>query len=194
MPNFFGAPSPRHDTEIMTWNQDTEEEFLCDVAAAELLMPRREFVPRLRDCGMRIEAIAELAADFGSSLEATALNVVKANLGDMAVIVWEKGWNKKQRQDAATPSLFSDDTGFGPIPQAFRIKLALSCGQLRDYHFPRDKSIREDSLIYEAAATTLSVCGFEELPIGGGTSKKFSPNPCHFQFCGRALLNAGCSR
>jgi hypothetical protein len=173
MPNFLGASEPRYDREVMAWNEEAEEEFLCDVAATELLMPRREFVPRLRGCGMRIESVAELAIEFGSSLEATALNIVRANIDDVAVIIWEKGWNKKQLQAVVNPSIFGEEEGFGPVPRSFRIKSVASCGLLSDYHFPRNKSIEEESLIYQAAATGLAVCGHQILPIGGDDSNSF---------------------
>jgi Zn-dependent peptidase ImmA (M78 family) len=173
MPNFLLAPAPRHDVVTMTWNTQFEEEFLCDVAAAELLMPRREFIPRLRGCGMLIESIKELAEEFGASLEATALNIVKANVEDVAVIIWEKDWNKSQRRGATGPSLFEGEDGFEPPPKAYRIKLATSCGELRNYHFPHNKSIQEDSLIYQAAETTLSVSGKQLLPIGGDSDREF---------------------
>ncbi|RYF39731.1 MAG: hypothetical protein EOO38_22865 [Cytophagaceae bacterium] len=94
-------------------------------------------------------------------------------IDDVAVIIWEKDWNKMQRQNANALSLFGEEDGFGPVPKSFRIKLVSSCGRLRDYHFPRNKSIEEDSLIYQAAENTLSVCGEQILPIGSDASQSF---------------------
>jgi hypothetical protein len=162
-----------HDAETMCWDEEAEEEFLCDVAAAELLMPRREFIPRLRGCEMRIEAIAELATEFGSSLEATALNLVRAEVDDVAVIVWELGRRKSQEQEIQTLQLWEEEDSFGPVSSLYRIKFAWACGQMCEYWFPHNKSIEEDSLIYKAARTALSVSGPQKLPIGQGRTHTF---------------------
>ena len=173
MPNFSGFSLPHHDTQTMRWDEKREEEFLCDAAAAELLMPHQEFIPQLCDCGMRIETIRELAAEFGASLEATAVNIVRAGIEDVAVIVWELGWNKQQTQEMTTPSLWGQDEKLGDPVQAYRIKFACAGGELDAYHFPRNKSIEENSLIYQAVETDLSVCGMQALPVGGTALRMF---------------------
>lgn len=173
MPNFNGFSLPHHDAQIMSWDEKREEEFLCDVAAAELLMPHQEFIPQLRDCGMRIETIRELAEEFGASLEATAVNIVRAGIEDVAVIVWELGWNKQQIQEMTTPSLWGQEENLGDPVQAYRIKFACAGGEFDAYHFPRNKSIEENSLIYQAAETDLSVCGMQALPVGGTALRMF---------------------
>lgn len=49
-----------------------EEEYLCDVVAAELLMPAGEFRKQLYAYGPSVRSILVLAAAFGTSLSATA--------------------------------------------------------------------------------------------------------------------------
>ena len=173
MPNFSGFSLPHHDAQTMRWDDVREEEFLCDVAAAELLMPHQEFIPQLRDCGMRVETIQELAEEFGASLEATAVNIVRAGIEDVAVIVWEMGWSKQQIQEMSTPSLWGQEENLGDPIKAYRIKFAASTGELNAYHFPRNKSIDENSLIYQAAEADLSICGMQALPVGGTALRMF---------------------
>ena len=169
MPNYNGDSGPRRDAQTMRWDKSDEEEYLCDVAAAELLMPHAEFVPRLRGCGMRIEAVRELAEEFGSSLEATAMSIVGANIECVAVLVWELGWNKEQKKHATAPTLPFDevDEVTAPPRREYRIKFARACGTMSQYYFPRGISVEAHSLIGQAAATDLSVCGWQELRCGG---------------------------
>jgi len=181
MPNFSGAPSPRRDAQTARWDEESEEEFLCDVAGAELLMPRRKFVPRLRGCGVCIEAVQVLAQEFGASLEAAAVNITRARVADVAVIVWEPGWKKQQKEDMVNPVLPFGDEFSGLPEKKLRIKFACACGEMEAFHFPRNKSIEEDSLIGQAAATSLSVCGMQALPIGGNSTQKFYTQSLAFQ-------------
>lgn len=175
MPNYNGNSGPRCDAQTMRWDKGDEEEYLCDVAAAELLMPRREFVPRLRGCGMRIEAIRELAEEFGASLEATAVNVVGANVDDVAVLVWELDWNKNQKKGAVNPTLPFDteDEVTAPHEREYRIKFARASGTMQHHYFPRGISTEADSLICQAAQTDNPVWGWQELRIGGDQRQKF---------------------
>jgi hypothetical protein len=54
----------------------TREEQLCDIAAAELLLPRRFFAAALCEADPGLAGVEELAAVYEASLEATALRAV----------------------------------------------------------------------------------------------------------------------
>jgi len=54
----------------------SREEQLCDIAASELLLPRRHFVRDLQDAAPGLAGIEALAASYGASIEATALRAV----------------------------------------------------------------------------------------------------------------------
>lgn len=170
MPDFVDEPQERSDVDTMTWNEENEEEFLCDVVGAEILMPRREFIPRLNACGLHVESLALLAEEFGSSLEATAMAMTKTGLGDFGFIVWELGWNKAHNEQNATLSMFDE---WGALPAKYRTQKVFSCGRLSGFHFPHNKSIEMDSLIAGAANSHDIVCGRQELNVGGGKTQKF---------------------
>jgi hypothetical protein len=81
--------APERDAATGEFSRRSEAEYLCDVAAAELLMPTSLFAPRLRDTPCSLRAVRELAGAFSASREATAIRLVQ--LGDVpcAVAIWE---------------------------------------------------------------------------------------------------------
>lgn len=153
MPNYNPFQGGRLDGDVMRWNDEAEEEFLCDIAAAEMLMPRRTFLPRLRARGVCIEVLHELSEEFDASLEATAVGITRAHREDVAVIVWEMGYNKNDAISAATLSLFGAEDGAHcePVAKKFRIKFSLGTGAMGEFFFPKNKSVAKDSLIALAA-------------------------------------------
>ncbi len=170
MPDFADGPQERLDAETMTWNEESEEEFLCDVVAAEILMPRREFIPYLSSCGLQIQSLSLLAEEFGSSLEATSLGMTRAGLGDFAVIVWELGWRKSQKEESLTLSMFEE---WEAPPTKYRTQKVYSCGRMSDFHFPHNKSIEAHSLIAQAANSDEVIRGWQELSVGAGKTENF---------------------
>ena len=158
MPNYDPSVGRHVDWETMRWNPEEEEEYLCDVAAAEILMPRRIFKPRLRACGLCIEALIGLSEEFEASLEATAVNVVRAGLGDVAVIVWTLGYRKNEVPSSENLSLFDDSTDplFAPVEKKYRVKFAYGHGSMRDFYFPTNQSTDNDSLIASSANRLLT--------------------------------------
>jgi len=135
----------------------------------------------LRGCGVCIEAVQVLAQEFGASLEAAAVNIMRARVADVAVIVWEPGWKKQEKVDMVNPVLPFGDEFSGLPEKKLRIKFACACGDMGAFHFPRNKSIEMDSLIGQAAATTLSVCGMQELPVGGNATQRFYTESLSFR-------------
>lgn len=61
----------REDISTEAYRRDNEEEFLCDLAAAELLMPTRPFLDRVCVLGPSPRAILSLARTFETSLLST---------------------------------------------------------------------------------------------------------------------------
>lgn len=173
VPDYREDPIEKHDALVMQWHDEHEEEFLCDVMASEILLPRRQFKPRLADCGLTIDALHELAEEFDASLEATDVNIVRCGLDDVAVIVWTLGYNKKDAISAQSLSLFEDDATIAKVKKKFRIKFAIGHGEMSEFFFPKTKSIEDDSLIAQAAQLLAGgyeprSCGITTLTHGRG--------------------------
>lgn len=169
MPNYSALRGRRRDMEFMRSNPENEEEALCDVVAAQLLMPRRELRARLRGEGVGIAIVDPLCEEFGTSQEATIFNIVRAGVADVAVIYWEWGYRKEQMtrvQTAQTLSMFgdSDDPMLAPTapPELLlRVRRVYAHGTMADHFFPHNISVDNDSLM--AHATELwDKCGDSE--------------------------------
>jgi hypothetical protein len=79
-------------------HHDPEEERLCNIAAAELLMPSDVFRRISRDYSASPESLQAIAQMFESSLTATAVRLLNLQVWDSKFICWEmKGGRLKAR-------------------------------------------------------------------------------------------------
>lgn len=151
MPDYRENPVAKYDSFVMEWHDDHEEEFLCDIIAAEILLPRRQMKLRLANHRLDISLLHELSEEFDASIEATAVNLVRAEMGNIAVIVWTLGYNKRDAIAAQSLSLFEDAPSLAVVKKKFRVKFALGHGKMSQFFFPKKKSVEDDSLIVQAA-------------------------------------------
>lgn len=85
----------------------TREEQLCDLAAAEFLLPRSFFVADLPGAGSGLDGVESLAQSYVASLQATARRVVDLTEKPMGMMVFQMA-NKpadRGREDARPPKL-----------------------------------------------------------------------------------------
>lgn len=90
----------------------TPVELLCDVAAAEFLLPRRFFVADLLAAGGGLDAVEELAHAYIASLEATVHRVIDLSMGPLAMIVFQMAHKPADRglEEVHAPKLRVDYT------------------------------------------------------------------------------------
>jgi Zn-dependent peptidase ImmA (M78 family) len=99
-PGFREERRRRTDRTVGAFDRSQLEEYLCDFGAAELLLPRRPFLPALppQPC---LDDVIELAALFDASLEATAIRVVNLTAAPMALVVLEPAWKPAEQRELA---------------------------------------------------------------------------------------------
>lgn len=78
----------RTDLAVGAFDARRREEYLCDHGAAELLLPRQEFLARSSD-EPDMDSVVELAAAFDASLEATARRLVACGSRPAALVILE---------------------------------------------------------------------------------------------------------
>jgi hypothetical protein len=76
------------EAHVHTINVDREEERLCNIAAAELLMPSTYFSSRIRLDSVGDNVFA-LAREFKTSVHATALRLTTLSPQKLAICLWE---------------------------------------------------------------------------------------------------------
>jgi len=139
-PGFREERRSRTDRTVGTFDRSAAEEYLCDVGAAELLLPRTEIVGRLAE-SIDLDLIAELAIVFRATIEATARRVAALCGGPTAVVILEPGWRRAEEQQMRRRSLHTGLLGLEgpPIPKKLRVRWAISHGGMPA--IPRNKSV-----------------------------------------------------
>jgi hypothetical protein len=101
LPGFSETPQFRCD------ERKTPSEVLCDIAASELLLPKRFFSPDLEAGGLALDCIEELASLYEASVEATALRAVDLWPEPAALLVFRERHkpSEKGHEHAFDPKL-----------------------------------------------------------------------------------------
>lgn len=88
----LGLPTAHDGTfHIESYAKRAPSEILCDVFAAELLLPWRHFGPRLEDLEITFESITGLADDFEASLTCTGSRFAANNRSLCAFVISNGG-------------------------------------------------------------------------------------------------------
>src|SRR6266481_3585187 len=84
-----GKPqTAKREKRIGMNERDREEEFLCDYAASELIMPSSHFFRDVRYIGPSLAAVFELAKRYQASLRATTIKFAEMGLWKCAFVFW----------------------------------------------------------------------------------------------------------
>lgn len=159
IPSFWQGPLERRDRRTGQYRPNQEEEYLCDVAAAELLMPREAFAWAAYEHGVSAQGVQPLSDLFGTSLEATARRLVDLKLWSGGVILWEPGWTLAQQRE--------HDRHGVPLPERkLRVRFSHLGESLGKAFVPRRRSVRDGSLVAECFRTGAPTAGYEEIPVG----------------------------
>lgn len=92
----------RRTTQYRCLGQKNREEHLCDVAAAELLLPRPYFLADLAVAGAHLEGVGHLSDTYVASIQATALRLVTLSSSPLALLVFRYARKPTERGHEAT--------------------------------------------------------------------------------------------
>lgn len=162
MPTYSNGPID--DMETGTFNNDSEEELLCDIGAAELLLDARRLRPHAEAAGASLHALSGLAAWYGASLQATARHIAQLDVWPCALVFWEEGYRKGERireEQAALPGL---ERYGGPKPK-FRVRNVYRSPSFRCF-IPENKSVGDQSLVARCCVGEEIVWGEEDYDFG----------------------------
>ena len=150
----------REDTaaNFTLWN-DPGEETEANVFAAELLMPEFLFKPRATKGVPGFALMDRLAADFSTSVMATAFQYVNYTVEQVALVVSERGnikWSVRSKDfwplvrtgglsgDSAAGEIFA-----GKSPDTKKMVRTPACAWLPKFENDSDRDIKEDSRFLE---------------------------------------------
>jgi len=142
------------------------KEELCNEGAAELLMPRSSFLPRVRQAGVSYATARQLAFKYQVSTTAALVQMTRIGPGSHAVVLWRR-MHKPAELRAPTsenqPALFADLAIDAPHPK-LRVLWCLAGPRTR--FIPRDKSVPDDSSIGRSYFEGVFVRGDDVLELG----------------------------
>jgi hypothetical protein len=143
------------------FDPDREVEQLCDMGAAEILLPEEEFRADLDRVGFGLAAVAPLRERYEASREAVIRRMVQLDQGPSVAVFLE--YRLKPSEQAAVGQL----SLIGPLAEPRR-KLRIAYTVASDSFsafLPRHKSIPETSCVYRAAIGNNVTTGIETWDI-----------------------------
>lgn len=152
----------------------SEEEYLCDYGAAELLMPAQMLVGSRHDLRQGLAAIEDLAQDAAVSLEAAGNRLVSLSQEQVVFLVLEVGHKPADARPLAR--------GEAVAPR-LRVRYSTSSPELPLF-IPRHKSADLESPLVSALATERSVIGVGPIPGIGSRAYRMEAKAYPFQLNG----------
>lgn len=147
------------------------KEQLCNEGAGELLMPRTSFEPRVFELGVSYATACRLAANYGVSVTAAMVQMVRTGQGLHAVVLWRlkhKPTELRAPSPEEQPSLFPDLIP-EVLPRRLRVEWCLA-GPGAPF-IPPNKSVPDDSSIGRAYHEGTFVEGGDLLELGAAKGR-----------------------
>jgi hypothetical protein len=145
------------------FDPDRELEFLCDVGAAEILLPEIEFSKHVDRFGFGLTSVDPLRELYQSSREATIRRMVQLHRGSAAAVFLEHRLKPSEVSDARQASF----DGFATEPfRKLRIAYSVPSESFAIF-LPADKSVPDDSCAYEAMTSGGPTTSIETWDIRG---------------------------
>jgi hypothetical protein len=142
----------------------SEDELLCDIGAAALLLDERWLRPLAVACGPSLSTLFHLAELFAASLEATARKLASLDLWPCAFVFWEEGFRACER--------VADHQGMIPLLEPYgrplpklRVTRRYVCRPFGIY-VPQNKSVEDTSLVATCCERTPLTRGIEMFDFG----------------------------
>lgn len=158
-PDFAEEKRYRFDKTAEPNPINREEEYLCDLGAAALLMPRELVADKYPLAKDGLRAIERLSNEAEVSLEAAGNRLAELSDKPVTFMVFEYGYKPADR-----PALRRGE----PVAKRVRLRYAHSSSEL-DVYLPRFKGADDDSVIATAHKSRALEGAIEELPgVGGG--------------------------
>jgi len=163
MPDYQLKPQKRVDNETGSYSKKNMTEYLCDHGASELLMPSFLFKPKFLKLGFNTNTLLVLSEEFQTSLEATAIKMVKYDPKKYALIIWEETYKPSEIGQVLSQTL----PGFEDNKPKEKLRIQLGFGFDDALHIPKHKSLDEDrEIIMKAYNNNVNLNGKETLNFG----------------------------
>lgn len=157
------AAAPINDVETGTFHENSEEELLCDIGAAALLLDPRWLAGFAYEASPSIAFLQGMATTFTASLEATARQLAAVCPWPAAFVFWEEGLRKSEQPPLGQMQLFGSEQISGDAP-----KLRMSrvyCAPSFPHRLYHNKSIADGSFVAACDETNVFTFGVDAIPL-----------------------------
>jgi hypothetical protein len=167
------AKSSRHLTDSATglFDLGSEEEYLCDMAAAHALLNPRWLEPLARTCEPSLDGLIQIAETCQASIEATAIQLSNLGAWRCSFVFWEPGLRKAERVVVSQTKLVGWEGGAGPIE---KLRARRVYGSPGVPFLPVNKSVDSGSQVWRAYSEQTSTAGEEQLDLGHGFERAYA--------------------
>lgn len=149
--------------------KESTKEYLCNWAAANLLMPPDYVNNQIKQYGINFGCARAISDECKISLSAALVQLARISSGNHSVVLWVLK-NKPSEIKSKVPDnqlgLFDNNK---PEP-AKKLRVEWSMGSQSAPFIPKDKSVEESSQVYEALRTGAFTSGKERLCLDGRKS------------------------
>jgi hypothetical protein len=137
------------------------KESLCDMGSAYLLMDAASYSARIRQLGVSLGSVRQLAVEYRVSLTAALRRVVELAPGRHVMVVWYFGYapDHSYRESTEHRTVISER-------RTRRLRIAWAWDSDGTY-VPRDQVVPEDTSIYRAYELGLMTAGRDQLGLVG---------------------------
>ena len=151
-PGYKDQRSARH--QVGKFDPENEVEFLCDLAASQIVMPTPEFDSDVKSKGISLKSLQELSKLYEVSLEAAANRMVTTDIQQCALAVLDYSHKPTEKSEIERleyqQSLFS---GYDLEPtMKLRVQYSIRSKQFSAY-VPKHKSLDESCPLYQVSAS-----------------------------------------
>lgn len=128
------------------FDPDRELEFLCDLGAAEILLPEQDFGSDVRKEGFGLSVVSVFRERYGASRQAVIRRMVQLDQGMSAAAFLAYRLKPSEAAAARQMSFMTDDQ---MVERKFRIEYSETSERFR-WFLPKHKSVPDDSCAYRA--------------------------------------------
>jgi hypothetical protein len=141
------------------------KEKLCNVGAAELLMPQELILPKVEEHGISFAVARALAVEYHVSMTAALVRMAELTGPQYFVVLWRMKNKPKELRNVVPAEQFSMFPELRPAPPPKKLRVEWTLGN-GDFFVPQDKSVPDDSVIHTAWERNQFTSGRETLDLG----------------------------
>ncbi len=166
---------------------ESTKEYLCNWAAANLLMPPEYVTNLLQQTGVSLTTAKALATACEVSLSAALVQLARHSMDGSFVVLWKMKYKPSELKAASGPGQSSFlEIDVQPSPKKLRVEWSM--GGVASPFIPKNKSAERTSLIYRAWETGNFTAGIERMTFDNRTSASCYSENMPFQLLGERCV------